>query len=186
MHAPRCFCRSRTSAGIQLAGTRAGAAFRAFDSQPFRQGAGKGLHVARAQRQAVIRHRSRNGGRAFHHVEAVHGGLGAGDAPLIRKVVRIADRARSGAEEIRVQGDDHVRLIEVINGVDVLAEGQLGAFADRVAAARLILMPLRLRELREHRPDLVRQRGRSHHARQNAQPRTLQSEEIGRDVGPSR
>ena len=39
--------------------------------------------------------------------------------------------------------------------------------ADRVAILRLILMPLRLRELRQQRSDLVRQRGRRHHARQN-------------------
>ena len=100
-----------------------------LDSQPFRQSAGKGLHVARAQGGAMIRHRSRGGGRAFHHVEAVHGGFGAGDAALVRKVARIADRARSGAEEIRVQGNDDLRLIEVINGVEVFAEGQLRAFA---------------------------------------------------------
>jgi hypothetical protein len=92
--------------------------------------------------------------------------------------VRVAERPRSRAEEIRVERDD-VGPIEVIDRVDVLTEGLLGALPRGVATARLILMLLCLGELREQRCDLIREGRRGDGARQDAQPRALPEEEIG-------
>jgi len=56
-------------------------------------------------------------------------------------------------------GAEHVRLVEAIDGVHWLAEGEPRAFALVVAPARLVLMPLGLRELREKAANLRRKRG---------------------------
>ena len=128
----------------------------------------------------MIRHRSGNRWSALRHVEAVHGGLSVGDAAFIREVASVPYRTRSGAEEVRIERYDHFRLVEVVNGVDVLTKGQLGAFTHRIAAERLILVPFRLRKLRQNRMNLVGQRRGSHFAGQNAQPAPFTSRSSAR------
>ena len=60
----------------------------------------------------------------------------------------VAEPAGAGGEEVGVEGQDHVGLVEVIADRDVLAEGEPGPGARVVAPGGLVLVPLRLGEVR--------------------------------------
>ena len=106
----------------------------------------------------MVGHRPRVRQHAFDRVQPVHRRPGAGHAPPIGEVARITDRPGSRAEEVGIERQDGVCLLEPINRIHVLAEGEPGAFARTVASGRLVLMPLRCRKLGKQSPKLIGQR----------------------------
>ena len=77
--------------------------------------------------------------------------------------------SRSAVGKIGIEGDDDVRLVEVIDGVDVAAERHAHPFTNIVATHRFPLMPLESRILRKELPDLRAERRRRHGLRQQSQ-----------------
>ena len=100
----------------------------------------KGLDLARFERQPVIGARAGGRGHALDGVQPVHA-IGLFGPPARGEVARVAKPARSAAEEVGVERQDHVGLIEPVLRLDVLAERELGAGARAVAARRIPLMP---------------------------------------------
>src|ERR1700730_3742744 len=88
-------------------------------------------------------------GARFHCVKAVHTASRIRIAPAAREVARIAQAPRAGAKEIRIEGQDYLGAVQAIYGVEVFAEGLLGALSCGVAAYGFVLMPAGLRKLRE-------------------------------------
>ncbi len=129
--------------------------------------------LVRPQRQAVVGLGGGAGDTRPDGVEAVHRRLRRVavlvDAPARHEVVDVAQVARPAAEEVGVQGHDHVRLREGVDGVSVLAEGQLGGLPRCVVAQRLVLVPARLGERLEQLLNLLVQRRRDDGFRQQAQ-----------------
>ena len=126
------------------------------------------LHVARGERQAMVGLRARRGERALEHVEAVH--LGRAGAPAGGEVAHVAQVGRAAAQEVGVEGQDHLGVGEAVVGVDVVAEGEPRPGARRVAADRLPLVPARLGELAQERAELAREGGRGDGLGQDAEP----------------
>ena len=110
---------------------------------------------------------------ALERVEPVHA-IGLLGTPPRREVARVAQRARSAAEEVGVERQDDVGLLEAVLRVDVLAERQLRAGARVLAAGRIPLMPFRGREAREQLADLRRQRRRVDRLGQDAEAGALE------------
>src|SRR5262249_57153184 len=92
------------------------------------------------------------------------------------KVARVAGKPRKpGVKKIGVQGNDHVRSIELVNRFNRLAKSHTRAIVDIVAINRLIDMPLRLRVSLQKRLQLVVEGWRGDCLGKNANPGTLQS-----------
>jgi hypothetical protein len=89
----------------------------------------------------VIRHDARIGRRALDYIQAVHRGVLVWHTVAVGKIAGVTHTTRTRAEEIRIQGHDHVRPVKAIHGVHVFAEGEASAFAHAVPADRFILMP---------------------------------------------
>ncbi len=105
-------------------------------------------------------------------VEPVHDPLlrlaAGGEGPLV------ADPAGAAAgEEVVVEREDDVGLVEVVDRVDVLAEGELGAGLGGVAVGRLVAVPLRLGEGGEELLDLAPEARRADGLGQDPQPGPL-------------
>ena len=62
-----------------------------------------------------------------------------------RQVVRVANVAGAFHDEVGIERNDHVGTVEVIQRIDVLAEGHPRAFAYGMTARRIVLMPPGLR-----------------------------------------
>ena len=68
------------------------------------------------------------------------------DCACAAKARALDEEARKSAgEEVAVEGDDHIRLIQVVVGLHILPEGRLRAGANIVTVQRLVLHPLGLR-----------------------------------------
>src|SRR5262245_30445316 len=97
---------------------------------------------------------STGGGRhALGDVEPVHA-IGRLGTPPCREFPRITQRARSTAEEVRIERHDDVGLLEAVLCVDVSAERELRARMCVLATGGIPLMPFCGRETREHLADL--------------------------------
>src|SRR5947208_5376667 len=94
--------------------------------------------------------RARRGERALEHVEAVH--LGRAGARAGGEIAYVAQVGRAAAQEVGVEGQDHVAFREAVSGVDVVAEGEPRPGARRVAADRLPLVPARFGSSRRSAP----------------------------------
>jgi hypothetical protein len=98
------------------------------------------------------------GGRALDRVQAVHGLL-ARPLPARGVLARVAEAGRAVHHEVRFQGEDHVRPVEVVLHGHRAPDGL--TCRRRCPGRRLPLMPLRRRHLRQDLPHLSGQRGRS-------------------------
>src|SRR5262249_23649501 len=88
--------------------------------------------------------------------------------PASREIPRVTNARRTNREDVRVEGDDEVRLVEVINGVRRTAGGLLRGGAGAVPRDRIPLMPLRLGKGLLDQPDLLADRRRRHRLGQEA------------------
>ena len=66
---------------------------------------------------------------------------------FVREVARVPEIAGAARQEIGIERYHHIGLIEMVDGVDGLAERQHRALMRIVAAASFILMPLGARHL---------------------------------------
>ena len=126
---------------------------------------------------------ARAGNRALDHIQPVHGRVRPRDAPPVCKVARIAEAARTRAEEVGVKREDDVRAVEFIDGVDVLTESQAGAFQDPIAPAGLVLVPPCQRELREQLDHQVGECRRGRRLREDVKPRAFRRCPLGAFFG---
>ncbi len=107
----------------------------------------------------MVGHRSGEGGRALHHVEPVH------DGPVVTHLAparELADETQArgpAAHEVGFQAQDRVGLVETVLRLHGLAESQDRARAGLVAPRGLVVVPLRGRELGQHRRELGGQGG---------------------------
>ena len=137
-------------------------ALRNGDARGSRQLARNDLDVARAQRQTMVRHSTGARRHAFDHIQPVQLRIRSGGQIAARsKFARVAGMPGPIDEKIGVQRNDDVCLIEMIDGVDGLAKREARAFARGIAPARLVLVPLRFRKLRQQFVNLRAQRRRS-------------------------
>ena len=132
-----------------------------------------GLHA-----HALIGEGAGDGRRAFGDVQPVHRQL-----PVLlfrehtsrrHEITRVTNASRQIHQEIRIQRDDDLRLVEVIDWVDeaiLHSERLCQAKLFVVTVDRLVLMPLRIRILLHEGIDLPRERRRGDRAGQ--QPDSL-------------
>ena len=91
----------------------------------------------------MIGNRSGGGRRRLGHVEPVHLRGGLANPAAVCEVARVAHVAGdAGAEQIRVEDDDHVGLIEPVD-VGGLAEGERRAAVNVLPRDGLALVPAR-------------------------------------------
>src|SRR5229473_4554937 len=99
-----------------------------------RQRAGKNLHFGSAQRQAMIRGRTRDAWRGLNNIEPIHFHfreylIGQWVGPVLAqlapagKLSRVPDVAWSASEEIRIERENDVGLFREVNRVDVASKG---------------------------------------------------------------
>ena len=99
---------------------------------------------------------------------------------------------RPAFENVGVERHDDVRLVEVIDGVGVAAEGKAHPLAHIVATGGFPLVPARAGELRQNLLDLRTERGRGDRLRQEAQPRAIRGGSLqcrlqrGQKIAPGR
>ncbi|MCG3121214.1 MAG: hypothetical protein ALAOOOJD_04214 [bacterium] len=103
----------------------------------------KTLHLIRAQRQPVIRHRAGEGRAALDAVQTIHRICTIDHAALDGELAAISQAPGKIDEKIGIERQNDVGLIETVLRLDIIAEGQPAAFARIVAIGRLVLMPLR-------------------------------------------
>ncbi len=145
----RQIARDGVEARLPAAGRRA--RISAVDPDRGGQAACNGGDLARAQGEPVVRLRTGQPRHALERVETVHPPGVLGTAAR-RECPRMRDAGRS-AEEVGVERHDHVRPVEVIDGVERASKGQARARAGVVRADRIPLMPAGLGEAREHALD---------------------------------
>ncbi len=99
------------------------------------------LDLGSRDRQAVVRLGAGQRGRALDRIEPVHLLVVVGDSPARGEVLRITHRARAAGQEVGVERDDHVSLLEVVEGP---ARRRLRAECGR-AGDWIVLVPTGLR-----------------------------------------
>src|SRR5215510_10690472 len=144
-----------------------------LDSDRRRDGERESLDLARPDRQSVVGLGARRRQCAFGDVEAVHLLRAAGQSATTYKIARVADAARPAGQEVGVEREHAVGLVELIDSVDRLAEGNLRAQPRPVPRGRLIGVPFRLRESGLRLFNLIGECGRSGGLGQYSQPRAL-------------
>ena len=73
------------------------------------------------------------------------------------EIACVTHMSRAGSKKVRVERKNHVRLIEVVYGVNGLAECKSRAFASAISAAGLVLVPFRFGKLRKQCAESARQ-----------------------------
>src|SRR5215467_1037576 len=92
----------------------------------------------------MIRLRPRRGHRALDDVQPAHlAGIGIAAFGEIARITRLA--GEPSQEEIRIQREYYVGSIELVNGLNRLAQGHPRTFINIVPIYRLVDMPLRFR-----------------------------------------
>ena len=126
------------------------------------------------ERQAMFRLRARQRRRAFDDVQAVHVLVVVGDAPPIGEVPGVAQRSDRGRrEEVRLEGQDDVRFVEVIDRVRRRSVRLADAGSRAVAADGIVLVPLRGRILLQRRRQQLRERRRRDGLTEDSETRSL-------------
>ena len=94
---------------------------RSMHSQdPARDRAHPAMKLRRVRNKTMIRHRPQEGRRGFDGIDSAHGRSTTRVAPA-RKVARIAQVPRCGAQEIALNRKKHIYLIELRDEIDGLA-----------------------------------------------------------------
>ena len=137
---------------------RGGRGRRPWHAQGRGQRQREGTDEAGLQRQAVVGDRAGDRRCGLDHVEPVHLAAAARDPAPGGKLPRVAHRERAAAEHVGVERDDHLRLVEAVLRIGVLAEREEGSRAGVVAADWLPLVPDQGRQLRLQPADLAGQR----------------------------
>ena len=110
---------------------------------------------------------------AFNRIETIHRRGDALYAPFLGKVVGIAQSAGLTGEKIRIERQDHVGFIKMIERRDLLPKGQLRSGLHGMIGDWFILVPRGGGKAAEQCPELLGQRGRRHGFCEDAQPRTI-------------
>lgn len=131
-----------------------------FDAQRRRQLSREEFDGRRRERQAVIGRRAGDRWNRFYRVQPVHGLEPGRYPPPRREVAGVAHAARPPAENVGVERNHHVRLGEVVDAFNVLAERPLRALQGVVPPNRLIRMPARQGKERKQVSELRRERRR--------------------------
>ncbi len=116
--------------------------------------------LAGAQRQSLVRHRASDRRRTLDDVQAIHLAVLILSSPFRREVACIPHAARQGKQEIRVKRENHFSFVEMVLGINILAECQASASQDRITSDWLIVMPTCRRKLSEQGLELMSQRRR--------------------------
>ena len=140
-----------------------------FDADLLGHGQGEVYELARLDRQTMVGRGPGVGVGRFGGVEPVHGPrLGR---PLGGEGSFVGGPAGGAAgEEVGVEREDHVGLVEVVDGVHHLAKGELRPGLGRVLADRLVTVPLGFGEGGEQFLDLTGQAGRADGLGQDPEP----------------
>src|SRR5260370_31102244 len=131
---------------LRVRGNRGGAA----EPELRRQRTREELYFRSPQWQAMIRGRPGDARGRLDHIQPVHCVVRAVQLAPSREFSRIADVARTAAQEIGIERKDDVRFFQAVNRVEVAAKGKLRALARAVADGSLPLVPLGLRTKRPH------------------------------------
>ena len=86
----------------------------------------------------------------FDYIQPVHIFLLFTNPTTGDEVARILQRPRMRGKEVGIERKNAICFAEVVDGIDRLTEGHHRAGARIVVVYRLILMPLRLRKLRQN------------------------------------
>ncbi len=107
------------------------------------QRARKRFNLRRAKRQAMIGARPGNRWRALDRVQSADRRGILSDVATGRELTGVAEAARHRAQEIAIERHDHVRVVDVISRLDVLAESEARASAEVVSTDWRDLVPAR-------------------------------------------
>ena len=88
------------------------------------------------------------------------GSLAFFESALRGKVASVPDGAGIAGEKIRIERENDIGFIEVINDARILAKRHPCPFSRVVTSGRLVLVPTGFREVRKQRVDLMSKRGR--------------------------
>ncbi len=133
------------------------------------EGEDEGLDLGRRQLEAVIgdgRHADRH---ALDGVDPGHRVVVGAHPPTLGEVAGVAHAGRALAEDVGAEGEDHLRLGEVVAGVERPAEGAHGGGARLVRPGGLPAVPAGLRVRLEQLLDLAGEGRRGHRAGEDAQ-----------------
>jgi hypothetical protein len=103
------------------------------------------LDIAGTQRQAMVGLHARRRRHRLGHVEPVHVGMAVAHTASGRKLPRVSHARGARAEEVGIEGDDGLRLREIVVRVDRRPERERRAGPRRVRSCGLPLVPLGLR-----------------------------------------
>src|ERR1700732_3839900 len=117
----------------------------------------------------MVRHCSCASGHGFHHIKPVRICRRRFHRAARREITRVTHVPRTASKKIRIQRNDHIRLVELVNRIDRPAEGKSRSLTHVVAATLLVLMPLRLWKFLENGLNLWHQRRGGNRFSQNAE-----------------
>ena len=137
--------------------------------------AGDRRKLGRTSRKPVIGLRAGQRRHRFDRVEPVHAVRVLG-TPARDEIACVAQPARTGAEQIGIEGQDDVGAFDVILRIDVLAQGDLRPETGVVPAGRVPLVPSRERQPSQQILNLRRQRRRIDRFGEDAHAGALQWE----------
>ena len=100
-------------------------------------------HFTRLDAQAVIGHRTGDRKTALHQIHAIHGFAGLRYLALLGELLGGFDGGRVLTHKIVVERNDNVGAVEVIRGLETLAEDHLRSHDGVAAIERVILRPFR-------------------------------------------
>src|SRR5262249_13033403 len=109
-------------------------------------GAGEALGLRGTQRPAMVRRRAGTRWRALDNVQPIQRTLSRRHPPLIGERTRVSQVTGAVCKKIRIEREDHLGFLEIINGVDVFTECQTRPRPGAVRARGFVLVPLGGRE----------------------------------------
>src|ERR1700710_648007 len=93
-------------------------------------------------------------GRAFYRIEPVHFAesgfltlVTTDNASTINEIARVSQTSRQSRQEIGIERQNHIGLIEVVNGVDCATKCELCTSPYVISSHRFVLKPLGFRQV---------------------------------------
>ena len=114
---------------------------------------GNGGNGIAARGQAMIRTASGHRWRRLRRIEAVHGTLRYGRMAAAGELPGVGEATGHAVEEIRIQGNDHIRIGNSVDGKRMVGLGGFSAIRCLLSPRRFIPMPTRFWKLVQQFPD---------------------------------
>ncbi len=106
------------------------------------------LNILGITRPQMIGHRPGERRHRFHRVEAVHSQIILPNTPPIDKLTCIAQAAGFIVKQMAIKREDHIGILELINGLQIAPPYPHRSLARPIAVYRLINVPLHFGKLR--------------------------------------